>query len=252
MRKNRRINELYIGRENLNIEGRSIKHPALIQYFANLNVNKTRDDIIQLNGIDIETNHKTGEMKLLGIFEGDSDTYEGQYRYYTNNHLNHLISNIKMAIKDNDQKRNFAFWNSLDAFQILRLFILDDYSESRKADALERYGKVSGEFNNKTGEWEVRPVIVSDRGHYIIGIKQAIRDSIQFFIQSKGSNIVNTCWGYNVASLYLNGLEKEADASKGGRFDWYSKVDEEAHLDYFFQKREVRILELNRYVFCKE
>ena len=230
MRKNRRINELFIGVDYLNIEGRTVKHPALIQYFANLNVNKTRDDIILLNGIDIETNHLTGEMKLLGIYEGNKDTYEGQYRYYTENHLDHLISNIKMAIKDSDRKRNFAYWNSLDAFQILRLFILDDYSESRKADALERYGKISGEYNNKTGEWEVRPVIVCDRGHFVIGIKQAVRDSIQFYIQSKGSKVINTCWGYNVASLFLNGLEKEADASKGGRFDWYSKVDEEAHL----------------------
>ena len=227
MRKNRRINELFGGIENLNIEGRSIKHPLLIQYYANLNVNKTREDIIQLIGVDIETNHLTGEMKLLGLYEGDVDTYEGDYRYYTDNHFAHLVSNIKYAIKG---RKNLAYWNSLDAFQILRLFILKDYTEAKKFDALERYGKISGEFNNKKMIWEVNPVVSVDMGHFIVGIKQVIRDSIQFFIQSKSSKAVSTGWGYNIASLFIKGLEKEADASKGGRFDWYSKVDEEAHL----------------------
>ena len=227
MRKNRRINELFGGIENLTLEGRSIKHPLLIQYYANLNVNKTRDDIIPLIGVDIETNHKTGEMKLLGLYEGDIETYEGNYRYYTDNHFNHLVSNIKYAIKS---RKNLAYWNSLDAFQILRLFILQDYSDAKKFDALERYGKVSGEYDKKNNKWEVRPVIAVDMGHFIVGIKQVIRDSIQFFIQSKSSNAVSTGWGYNVASLFLNGLEKEADANSGGRFNWYSKVDEGAHL----------------------
>ena len=227
MRKNRRINELFGGIENLTLEGRSIKHPLLIQYYANLNVNKTREDIIQLIGVDIETNHKTGEMKLLGLYEGDVDTYEGDYRYYTDNHFRHLVSNIKYAIKG---RKNLAYWNSLDAFQILRLFILEGYSDARKFDALERYGKISGEFNNKKMIWEVNPVIAVDMGHFIVGIKQVIRDSIQFFIQSKSSKAVSTGWGYNVASLFVGHLEKEADAKSGGRFDWYSKVDEEAHL----------------------
>ena len=227
MRKNRRLNELYIGKDNLTIQGRTIKHPSLIMYYANLNVNKTRDDIIQGIGIDIETNHLTGEMKLLGLFEGDTETYEGKYRYYIKNHLQHLISNIKYAIKS---RKNLFYWNSLDAFQILRLFILHDYSEAVKFDTLERYGKISGEYDKKKLEWEIRPVIAIDLGHFIIGIKQAIRDSMQFFIINKVSNKISTCWGYNVASLFINGLEKEADASKGGRFDWYSKIDEGAHL----------------------
>ena len=221
MRKNRRINELFSGIENLNLEGRDIKHPALIQYYANLNVNKTREDIIELIGMDIETNHLTGEMKLLGLYDGDHDLYEGQYRHYDNDFLMNLISNVKYAIKN---RKNLAYWRSFDAFQILRILILHNYTESRKVDALERYGKVSGEFNYKTKEWEVRPVIVVELGHFIFGIKQVIRDSIQFFIKSKTSDKFSTCWGYNIASLYLNGLEKEADHSKGGRFTLYSKL----------------------------
>ena len=227
MRKNRRINELFIGREFLNIEGRTIKHPALIQFYANLQVNKTREDMIKVLGVDIETNHLTGEAKLIGFYEGNKDDYEGQYRPYHENLLSALIMNIKYAIKN---QINLAYWRSFDAIQIMRLFILHDYSDSRMADALERYGKVSGEYDRKTQTWEVRPVIVIDRGHFIIGIKQVIKDSIQFFIQNKASKRVTTCWGYNIASLYLNGLEKEADYSKGGRFTWYSKLKEEFHL----------------------
>ena len=178
MRKNRRLNELFIGREFLNLEGRMVKHPSLIQYYANLQVNKTRDDLIKLIGLDIETDKDTGEMKLIGFYEGNSDTYEGSYRPYYENHLSHLIMNVKYAIK---KQMNIAYWRSFDAIQIMRLLILHDYSESRQFDALERYGKVSGEFDIKTHTWEVRPVIVIDRGHFIFGVKQVIRDSIQFF-----------------------------------------------------------------------
>ena len=39
----RRTNELFIGRNFLNVDGRSIKHHALIKEFANVNVNKISD-----------------------------------------------------------------------------------------------------------------------------------------------------------------------------------------------------------------
>ena len=59
MRNNRRINELFIGNEHLSVEGRTAKHPSLIEYYANLNINKTSDSLIDLIGVDIETNHTT-------------------------------------------------------------------------------------------------------------------------------------------------------------------------------------------------
>ena len=227
MRKNRTINDIFIGREFLNIEGRGNKHPTLIQYYANLNVNKTRDDLIELIGLDLETDADTGELKLIGFFEGNNDTYEGSYRYYFDNLLKHMISNIKGAIK---KGKNLAYWNAFDGIHILKLFILHEYSEARKFDAFERYGRVSGEFDNKKLEWEVRPVITVEMDQYLIGIKQVVRDSIQFFIQNKQSKAISTCWGYNIASLYKNSLENVADASKGGRFTWYSKLSKEAHI----------------------
>ena len=225
MRNNRRVNELFAGTEFLSVEGRTAKHPSLIEYYANLNINKTSDTLIDLIGVDIETNHLTGEMRLLGLYHGDDKDYLGTYAYYTEDHLSNLISNIKYAISNN---KNFAFWNSLDAFQIFRLFLLYNYTEEREARFMKRFGKISGEFNN--GKWEVDPVISITTPYFKIGIKQVIRTSIQFYIEYEGDNRIKTCWGYNVASLFTKGLEKEADISKGGRFSWYNKVDESAHL----------------------
>jgi len=37
----RKSNDLFIGAQHMNIEGRAIKHPALIKLFATINLNKT-------------------------------------------------------------------------------------------------------------------------------------------------------------------------------------------------------------------
>ena len=237
MRKNRRKNGLFIGTEFLNKEGRSIKHPALIQYFANLRPNKSKDRLIDLIGVDIETDYKTGEMALLGFYEGNSDDYglyvnnEGNevkaYRPYRDDFFNNLVATINYAISED---KHLAYWSALDASQILKLFVKADYSLYVYNDVLERYKKVSGEYDSKNDEWEVRPVIAVDTGLYIIGIKQGIRDSLQFFIKRRGQNKIKSCWGYNIKSLYMQHLEAEADKSEGGRFEWYSKIGDEAHL----------------------
>lgn len=237
MRKNRRINGLFIGTEFLNKEGRSVKHPALIQYNANLRPNKSKDTMIELIGVDIETDYKTGQMSLLGFYEGNSDDYglyinnEGNevqaYRHYRNDFFNNLVATITYAMSE---QKHLAYWSELDASQILKEFIKADYSEYVYNDVLERYKKVSGEYDPRLNEWEVRPVIAVDTGLFIIGIKQAIRGSLQFFIQRRGQEKIKTCWGYNIKSLYMRHLEAEADKSEGGRFEWYSKIGDEAHL----------------------
>ena len=51
----RRENELFIGTDFLNVEGRQIKHPALIKLYATVNAKKTNDKKIQLIGLDLET-----------------------------------------------------------------------------------------------------------------------------------------------------------------------------------------------------
>lgn len=237
---NNTTNDLYIGKEFLNLESRTIKHPALIEHYANLNMYKTRPDIIELIGVDIETNHLTGEMKLLGFYEGNNEDYGpilkdgkvGGYRKYYNNDLyEKLFANIKYAIKHN---KSLAHWNKLDAFQFFRLFAYKINDEEIIKRGLDRFENIQGEWDKKIGEWKVKPIISISNEYYEYGMVKAIRGSIQFFIRKIGDKYIDTCWSYNIASLYLETLEKEArydpDNEFFGRFKWYSKVDESAHL----------------------
>jgi len=135
-RGNRKSNDLFIGEDFLTTEGRTIKHPSLIKFYANLNVNKTRDVMLSVIGIDIETNHLTGEMRLLGFYEGADDEeskekYLGQYRHYTKQDglLGSLIANVKYAITE---RKHFAYWNSLDCYQIFRLFLLHNHTKEKE------------------------------------------------------------------------------------------------------------------------
>lgn len=237
-KNNHRNNELYIGKELVNIEGRTIKHPALIEHYANIDTNKTRDKMIDTIGLDIETNHRTGEMRLLGFFEGNSDNYdefiledgdvrELGYRYYTDDFLLRLMGNVRLAIRN---RKSLAHWNKLDAYQIFRLFALEMDDPENLKIALKRFDNIQGEWNSTKHEFNVLPVIAVELDGIEFGILKVIRGSLQFYIKSPSKKDIETCWSYNIASLYLNGLEKESDINHGGRFEWYSKVDESAHL----------------------
>lgn len=235
-KKNQRKNELYIGKDFLNVEGRTIKHPALIDHYANVDTNKTRDSLIETIGLDIETNHLTGEMRLLGFYEGNNRDYslsvkDGEklsgYSYYTDNFLKHLLGFVRYADKQN---KHLAHWNKLDAFQIFRLFALNIDNDEVINVAMKRYDNIQGEWNRTKHCWNIKPVIAVEIDGVIFGIQKVIRGSLQFFIDIKGRDDIINVWSYNIASLYIKGLEKEADINSGGRFDWYNKVDESAHL----------------------
>src|SRR6056297_720137 len=217
----RRENELFIGTEYLNIEGRSIKHPALIRRYATANINKLSDKPIDLIGLDIETNHKTGELKLLGIWKDD------RYSYYLDHFLQKLFSMIKYA---DYNKKAFAYWNKLDPFIIFKQFALL-MNEKQLKKALERYGKVGGEWNRNACEWDIKPLceVALNNSPYRFGIKNVIRSSIQFFIRKEGSQYCNTVWAYDIASLYQRGLEAEM-ISRKDLFPYYSKIGKSAHL----------------------
>jgi hypothetical protein len=72
----RRKNDLFIGKNYLNQEGLNVKHPGRISLYANPNINKIKDKHVDLVGLDIETDAKTAEMKLLGFWNGEKDTIE--------------------------------------------------------------------------------------------------------------------------------------------------------------------------------
>ena len=240
----RRNNELFIGVDHLTIEGRSIKHPSLIKLYATVNVNKINDEPIKLIGLDIETNYKTAELKLLGFWNGNN------YAYYTENFLSVLYSMLKYCDRKN---LAMAYWNKLDPFIIFKQFLLVLNKEQQER-ALSRYGKVGGVWNRKDGGWYVRPLAeVKLRGsQYRFGIKNVIRSSIQFYIYRNGSKFLNTIWAYDIAQLFKNGLEKEM-ISRKDLFSYYSKVDKSAHLvdwdkfDYDGNYKHDIVLKSNEY-----
>lgn len=213
----RRTNELFIGREHLSVDGPSIKHPSLISVYANVNSNKVKETPITLIGMDLETNHKTAELKLLGFWDGKD------YEYHTSRFLDVFFAYCKYANKNH---HSFAYWNRLDPFVLFKQFLLETEPEDIKK-AMERFGKIGGEWSKEDGRWLVQPVVeVNFNEEYYFGIKNVVRSSIQFFYRKKGGRYLDTVWAYDIAQLYENGLEKEAMS----RLPYYSKVDKTAHL----------------------
>ena len=217
----RRNNELFIGEEFLNLEGRSIKHPSLISVYATPNVNKITDDKIDLIGLDIETNHKTAELKLLGVWNGE------KYSYYTSHFLQRIYSLLKHC-DFND--KSLAYWNKLDPFIIFKQF-LKVLHPTQQQRAMERYGKIGGKWNRQKAEWDITPLVevAITNSNYSFGILNVIRSSIQFFTRRKNSKYINKIWAYDIASLYKSGLEKEMTSRKD-LFPYYSKISKDAHL----------------------
>lgn len=235
----RRENSLFIGKEHLNLEGRSIKHPSLIKIYATPNVNKVNDEEIKLLGLDLETNHLTAELKLLGFYNGI------EYQYFTEGFIEVLYLAVKNCLRND---ASMAYWNRLDPFVLFKQFlILKD--ETEQMESLNRFGKVSGEWDRKNGKWKLPPLVSVQVGGHEFGIINVVRSSIQFYILSDAMEKPKTCWAFDIAALYQSGLEKEATA----RFDWYSKVDKSAHLvdwvrfekdDYY---RNEIVLKSNKY-----
>ena len=209
-------NELFIGSDQLTIEGRAIKHPALIRRYANVNSNKITKDMISVIAMDIETNASTGELKLLGFYDGK------EYNAYKERFLDVLFMYIRYCKSD---RTSLAYWNRLDPFILLKQFLLL-LNEKEQNEALQRFGKVSGQWDRKNAKWIVKPVCEIKVHDMYFGIKNAIRSSIQFYYYREGDEDINSVWAYDIAQLYPGGLEAEATK----RFDYYSKVDISAHI----------------------
>lgn len=212
-------NELYIGNDQLNMEGRNIKHPALIRKYANINAKKIHNDKIGIIGLDLETDAATGDLKLLGFYDGQN------YNHYVDNFLAVIFMYVRYC---KSQMKHLACWNRLDPFIILKQFLLR-LDENEQNHALNRFGKVSGEWDRNNSKWRVKPVCEIQVQHIRFGIKNAIRSSIQFFWHDADDDEarLNTVWLYDVAQLYPNSLEKEALARN---LPYYSKVDKSAHI----------------------
>jgi len=213
----KRENEMFIGIEKLNIQGRAIKHPALIRTYATATAKKISKEPIPVIGMDIETNHLTGEPRLFGFYKHDFG-----YRHYTENLVDTMFSYLRFC---NSENLSLAYWNRLDPFVIFRL-LLKEVDKKKQDRALKHFSKIGGEWHKKSGKWMVEPVLEIEYHGYYFGIKNAIRSCIEFFYYRKDSKELKTVWAYDIAQLYPSGLEKEASS----RLEYYSKVDKSAHL----------------------
>src|SRR6056297_587179 len=219
----KRENELFIGKEFLSTEGREIKHPSLIEYYATPTIRKISDEPIDLMGIDIETDYKNGDMKLLGTYEPEKG-----YQHFTpsdQRKFAHILFSIVKYCKS--ENMHMSYWNRLDPFQFFKVMLLNMSDSEAVHTAIGRFGKEGGEFHKKKG-WTVPPLLRFKIDGYEFGIKQVIRSAIQFYyrpIHGDDRMKLNQVWAYDIKTFYFNGLEKEA----GDRFEWYSKVDESAH-----------------------
>ena len=212
----RRSNDLFVGTDNLTIEGRSLKHPGLITVYGNINLNKISDTPLELISFDLETDAKTGELKLLGVYDGNN------YRYYTAKFIDYLLMWVRGAYYKN---ASLSYWNRLDPFILLKQFLLlvEKHEQIR---ALQRFGNISGEWDRKHGKWIIHPIIEITMGRFKFGIKNAMRSSVQFFFYETGDVKLKTVWAYDIAQLFENHLEAEATK----RLKYYHKVDASAHI----------------------
>lgn len=228
----RRVNDLFIGADKLNTEGRSIKHPALIKLFATINMNKISDDPIQLIGMDIETQADDGTLMLLGIWDG-----KDYYHYYKDDFINILFAWVRNAYKSG---KSLTYWNRLDPFVLYKQFLLKVNDPKLRKLSMEKYSKVSGEWNKDDGTWDITPIVeIKMDGGLYFGIKNVIRSNIQFYFRRDNDEDIRTVWAYDIAPLYQHGLEKEATKY----LPYYTKVDKSAHIvdwDKFEQDKHFR------------
>lgn len=215
----RKYNSLFIGADKLNLEGRALKHPALIKLFATLNMNKISETPIKLIGLDLETNHKTAELKLLGFYHDKYYAYD--FVKSKDKWLSILFNWVKLAFNN---ELSIAYWNRLDPFILYKLFLPTMTEEEIKL-SMTKFGKVAGEWDRELNKWVIEPITKVKIGKYTFGIQNVIRSSILFYFQREGQRPM-TVWAYDIAQLYQNGLEKEATE----KLNYYSKIDESAHL----------------------
>jgi len=212
----RTYSDLYIGYENFFLEHSGVKHPATIDYYNALNVNKIKQKRIELVSLDLETNFKTSKLMLLGFWEGENYDY-----CYKNNFIGNLFYQVETA---NKEHKALCCWNKLDGFELYKQILLRIMKEEQDF-SLKKYSKIGGVWNRETKEWTEEPLVKCMLGSKEFGIINVIRGCIQFYYMSIYKKVLNTVWLYDIAPLYPNSL-----AVEGKRFPYYSKISKKVHL----------------------
>lgn len=246
-------NEAYLLREELKNKdykgmqkvfsehGTDVKHFGLIKEFA-IPSNDVKKNLgekpLNFVGVDIETQHDTGELKLIGF-------YNGGYKPILRQNAQQINDEIYEQIHTAYEKGNtLAFWGELDGAIIHRTILENNgYKKADVEKSLSRVGYVQGEFHN--GFWTVKPIARTIVNEYtLIGNKKVVKRRLEFGI----SKIVKdtylfyfipldehgkykakkpfTVWGYNIKDLYNGSIEEN---TKKLNIE-YNKLGKEYHV----------------------
>lgn len=186
-------------------------HHLLIAKYSPITMHH-RDTPIPLVGLDIETNHLTGEPKLLGYSSPD-----GFYSYDVNPSLESLFNKIRGIIDNSERGTGIVTWGQLDINCLIRLF---SPTKEEQTFISKGYG---GKFRN--GQWITRPPLLRQVNgaefcidHYISGRSLRLSTVIDGWYR--------TIWVYNLSQFYPSRI---ADTAKSLSFDW-AEYDKETHL----------------------
>lgn len=187
-------------------------HHILIAKYAKVTLHH-RDTPIALVGLDIETNHLTGEPKLLGFSYPD-----GLYEPDVSPSLESLFYACKGIIENCERGTQLATWGSLDINCVIRLF--------RPTEQEQKYIRSGYGGKYRNGEWITPPPLhryMSPTSefcidHYIPG------RSLRLCIVEGGRS--RTLWIYNISQFFPARI---ADTAKALEFKWRD-FGEDTHL----------------------
>lgn len=186
-------------------------HPVLIKEYK-MSAGRFSKEKPNLIGLDIETNHLTGQPKLLGVYH----PIDG-YKYLYGDISYRRLYNLLLQYCRNE-KSDFVTWGNLDIQCIIRTFAISEQ---------ERLNLSRGLSGNITWKGDV------------IGTPPVVRDidGAKFFISSYISGrslklgIINnnhyfSIWIYNASQFYQKTI---ANNAKGMKLDWID-YPKETHL----------------------
>lgn len=210
-------------------------HHILIASYSKVTLHH-RETRIPLIGLDIETNYKTGEPRLLGYSYRD-----GYYQADINPTLNSLYLAVKGIMENRESGTALDTWGNLDINCLIRLFNPDETEKTYISKGF------SGKFNYRKSDFDPAPPCIREMpdggmfsiDHYIGGrsMRLGVLDGGRY----------KTIWIYNLSQFFPTRI---ADTAKSLEFDW-KDFSEDTHLidwDRFGSDPEFRkeVLESNK------
>lgn len=185
-------------------------HHLLIARYAKITMHHS-DKPLQLTGLDIETDHTTGEPRLLGYSLPD-----GSYWYDDTPTLSSFFNMISRII-DNAPGSHLVTWGSLDIACIIRLFGPSENERKKISRGL------AGRFHD--GAWIAQPPLMRNMygtpfyiDQYIAG--RSLRIGVQLGSRTR------SIWVYNLSQFFQSTI---ASTAKALGLDW-TDYNRETHL----------------------